>query len=108
MKHLVGYVLPAFLICLAVPMVLGVVPPNRFYGFRTPKTLSSPGIWYPANRVSGWCLIAGGALAIGINLALWLTHPDWPAKNLQLWMTNTTPAMLLFSVIASFYYLRKL
>ena len=108
MKHLVGYILPAFLICLAIPMALGLVPPNRFYGFRTPKTMSSPAVWYPANRVSGWCIIAAGLLAIGLNFALWITHPDWPDKKLMLWMANTMSGTLLLSVAASFYYLRKL
>lgn len=38
---------------LNVPLALGRVPPNDVYGFRTPKTVSNPAIWYPANRACG-------------------------------------------------------
>lgn len=38
---------------LSLPLALGKVPPNWFYGFRTPKTLSSPDLWYAANRSLG-------------------------------------------------------
>jgi len=40
-------------IAISVPIVLGMVPPNRFYGVRTRRTLSSDEIWYPANRHGG-------------------------------------------------------
>ena len=40
-----------------VPLILRKVPPNRFYGFRTPATLSSPEVWYPVNAFSGWALL---------------------------------------------------
>jgi hypothetical protein len=43
-KYFIGFFLPAILGLLAVPMILGIVPPNHLYGFRTPKTLSSPDI----------------------------------------------------------------
>ncbi len=47
------YGIPLLFLAVAAPMTLGLVPPNRFYGMRTDKTLSSPEIWYPANSACG-------------------------------------------------------
>jgi len=49
---------------LSVPLIQKRVPPNRFYGFRTPKTLSDPKIWYEVNHISGIDLFLAGALII--------------------------------------------
>ena len=50
-------IVPVLTIALSIPMVLGKIPPNRFYGFRTRKTLSNPEVWYRANRLAGIDLI---------------------------------------------------
>ena len=47
---------------LSIPLILERVPPNRYYGFRTAKTLSNPTTWYEVNRVSGTDLLVAGAL----------------------------------------------
>jgi len=40
------FIVPAVLIALlSVPLILGLVPPNRFYGVRTRKTLAGDQIW---------------------------------------------------------------
>jgi uncharacterized membrane protein len=51
---------------LAVPLLRGRVPRNRFYGFRTPKTLSDDRVWYAANRIAGRdLLVAGASISLG-------------------------------------------
>jgi hypothetical protein len=68
-----------------MPLVLGVVPPNRVYGVRTRRTLADAGRWYAVNRVGGWCLLAAslGYLAMSAvllplgsagDVASWLFH----------------------------------
>jgi SdpI/YfhL protein family len=60
---MVKYIIaPLLIVAVAIPMILGVVPPNGIYGFRTSYTLSSEDVWYRANRISGiatvvaaWC-----------------------------------------------------
>ena len=50
---------------LGVPLVLKFVPPNRIYGFRTPRMLTDRELWYRVNRFAGWAmLIAGGVSAL--------------------------------------------
>ncbi len=48
----------------AIPMVLGLVPPNSMIGFRTPSTMSSPESWYAANVLMGWYLMVGQGVGI--------------------------------------------
>jgi uncharacterized membrane protein len=56
---------------LGIPLLQGRIPPNRFYGSRTKKTLSDERIWYAVNRITGRDLIIGGVAvvitAIGIQ-----------------------------------------
>jgi uncharacterized membrane protein len=52
----------AVVFVLCIPLVLKLVPPNRLYGFRTRKTLSSPEIWYPANVFAGYALMIAAAV----------------------------------------------
>src|SRR5947209_16045851 len=56
----------------AVPLVLKLVPRNRFYGFRTRSTLANDEIWYRANRFAGALLLA----ACAVSLALLWRLPD--------------------------------
>jgi uncharacterized membrane protein len=64
MIRLYALYLPLLMILVSVPMVMRRVPPNGIYGFRTPKTLSNPQIWYEANRRAGVNLIVGAILTM--------------------------------------------
>ncbi len=106
--RLLTYVAPLIVIAISIPMAFGKVGPNGFYGFRTPKTLSSPEIWYPANRVSGWLLIAAGACTIVVNLVLLALFPELPRRTLLLWMTFSNVVPILCSFVVSLLYIRRL
>ncbi len=52
------FFIPAILILVAaLPLILALIPPNRFYGVRTPETLDDPQLWYQVNRYGGWALL---------------------------------------------------
>jgi hypothetical protein len=106
--HLIGYILPGLLMVLAIPMALGMVPPNRYYGFRTSKTLASPEIWYAANRIAGWWLLVGSAGAVCFNLLFWWTHADWPDGLLIAVMGICAAGSSMICTIASAVAIRKL
>jgi uncharacterized membrane protein len=71
---------------LSLPLVIGLIPPNRLYGVRTRRTLSDEKVWYPANMFFGWCFFLSGAVYLvaaffypcttagGTNFSLWLLH----------------------------------
>lgn len=49
---------------VGIPLLLGRIPPNAWYGCRTQKTLSSEEIWYSVNRVTGRYMIISGIAVI--------------------------------------------
>ena len=68
---------PIIVTLVFIPLIFELVPRNPFYGFRTRRTLSSDGIWYPANKMAGilgtiagslWLLVA--VLRPGMNTNL--------------------------------------
>jgi uncharacterized membrane protein len=105
---LVAYVLPGMAVVFGLPMALGLVPPNRFYGFRTRKTLSSADVWYPANRVSGWSLVIAGTVAIAHNVHFQHRHGDWPSTTQQFFISLSTAFLILLGLAFSALYVRKL
>lgn len=106
--NLIGFLIPVVIAVFAVPVVLGKVPPNPIYGFRTPKTLSSPGIWYAANRIAGWLLIGAATMTICFNLAISSMEPEWPPEKLLVWMAGAGVVSVILASILSLLYLRKL
>ena len=55
---------------LGLPLKQGAIPPNRWYGFRTRKTLADEEIWYKVNRIAGIDMIRGGAALTAAALVL--------------------------------------
>ena len=55
---------------VGVPLLLGRVPPNSWYGCRTSRTLSDERVWYAVNRVAGRDLILAGVIVVVSSLAV--------------------------------------
>lgn len=53
---------------LSVPLAAGRVAPNRWYGFRTPRTVADERVWYPVNRMAGRNGIVLAVLLAGFGL----------------------------------------
>jgi len=60
---------------LGLPMMFGKVKPNRWYGFRTKKTLNDEKIWYAANGYAGKWLIACGIIMAAAGIILLIVMP---------------------------------
>lgn len=92
---------------LSVPLMLGRIPPNGLYGFRVPRTLNSPEIWYPANRYSGRLGLALGVTLVVAALALYavpgISVDAFAWSNLAVTLTGLGLFLYL-----SFRYLRTL
>ncbi len=56
--------LPIMNILISLPLVLKMVPLNRWYGFRTRKTMSNEDIWYEANYKGGMGLTVASVIAL--------------------------------------------
>lgn len=90
----------ALMALLSLPLILRWVPPNMFYGFRTPRTLSSPDIWYPANAFSGRALLAVAGVVAALTWLLPASVPTWVPIALLL-------CGLVVVLIASLLHLRR-
>jgi uncharacterized membrane protein len=64
---------------LGLPLYFGKIPPNRFYGFRTERTLADPKVWYPVNRVAGGWMAVTGALTAAV--ATWVQRNGWKLES---------------------------
>jgi hypothetical protein len=92
---------------LSIPMIQRRVKPNRWYGFRVPKTLNNPDIWYEANAYMGRWLMAMGIITVVLSVLLSFV----PGISLDTYALITTVVITGFAivmVVAGFVYLRKL
>jgi uncharacterized membrane protein len=85
------------LIAVSVPMLLGRVPPNLWYGFRTSKTLSDERIWYEANRLSGRAGIVAGTLMVVLTGLGAVLH--WPLAVAPMVVFLLAIGVLVYSLI---------
>jgi uncharacterized membrane protein len=92
-------------ITLSIPMVLNKIPPNRFYGFRTRKTLSNSEIWYRANRLAGIDLMVASLTSLIASALLILLLPEQVALMASA-LLFATATMLATGI--GFWQLRKL
>ncbi len=95
------------LLTASLPMALGIVRPNRFYGFRTRKTLSDERIWYAANKVMGRDMVIAGAVSLlAATLAATVRTVDHiPSGPLAL---GVTAVSLVASLVHGLWALRRM
>lgn len=67
------------LILLGLPLYFRKVPPNRFYGFRTRRTLADSEVWDAVNRVTGGWMVLTGAVTAGV--ATWAQRAGFNAPT---------------------------
>jgi uncharacterized membrane protein len=103
------FLIPAVLISLfSIPLVIGIVPRNRFYGMRTRKTLADDSIWYRANRFGGWALII--SCLFYLLLSGLMPYDKNHSDNISVWMIHFLGFLLPLTVgvILTLLYLREL
>lgn len=62
------------ILALSLPLILGVVPRNRFYGVRVPQTMADDATWYSTNRLGGIALCLASLGYLGVAFL-------WPQRN---------------------------
>jgi uncharacterized membrane protein len=93
---------------VGIPLALRRVPPNVLYGFRTPRTLSDPNIWYAANYVTGIDLIIAGFAIILVAIALYILRvTSFPSLRLTLWSFAVFVGALLIVAVDSFWFIYR-
>ncbi len=92
---------------LSVPLAQRRVRPNRWYGFRTPKTLSDERIWYEANAYAGRMLAyADLAFLAAVAILFFVMRANFIAYNIACLIALT--GSVLTATALSFRRLRSL
>jgi len=102
------FAVPALLLfVVAVPLVLGVVPRNRFYGVRTARTLSDDGVWYPANRVAGAAIVI--ASSVYGTLAAIVPYDRMALDGFSTWCIHLVGfvAPVALGLVAALWYAKR-
>lgn len=89
---------------LGIPLLQRRIPPNRFYGSRTKKTLSDERIWYAVNRITGRDLIIGGVAlvitAVGVHFFGQSLDPHHATMILLTMLVVSVIVMVINSLLA--------
>ena len=96
------------LILMCVPMILERVPPNNWIGFRTPRTLSDPKVWYIANRIAGQYLAVAGVLILITTGIISLFHSSVSPKAASLTLLTISLTALVGATVLSLIALRRI
>jgi uncharacterized membrane protein len=106
---LITYVILGLLLAvMSIPLLLDKVPPNPWYGFRVPSTLSDETRWYKANRYIARGLLATGIITVVGALALYVFAPGLSVDAYAWLVLAVFGAPMLVTVVAGFRYLRRL
>jgi hypothetical protein len=96
-------------LCLiSLPLILGMVGPNPFYGLRVKRTLDDPDVWYPANRMAAWWMLAAGVVVMLVSAGVFLLLPRLGLVPYALTCLGTVVVSLTLGLIRSIRYLRRL
>jgi uncharacterized membrane protein len=92
---------------LSVPLIRRRIRPNRWYGFRTPKTISSERIWYEANAYAGQMLLWAGVIFIAAAIVLYFVfRANFVGYNVA--CAVVASGAMLIAAWLSFRHLRSL
>ena len=94
-------------VIISIPLILEKIPPNRWYGFRTEKTLSNSEIWYRINKYTGKDLFIVGILLLLIAPVLFVSKDRLPETVINL-LGLLIVVLLVAIVVRGLLYLRKM
>ncbi len=95
------------LAALSIPLILGKIGPNPWYGFRVKKTLNNPAVWYPANAYAAKRLLLVG-LVSSLFAFLFYFVPNIDLNTYAIGCAVVTVGGLIVAVIQSILHLRTL
>ena len=99
--------MPVLIFVLGLPLATRVVPPNRFYGFRTPTTFSSLEAWYQINFATGLAMMAAGAASGAVVLLLSYQIVTLKPENRYVTGILLTGVITLLSLLPAVIYSNK-
>src|SRR5438309_2015638 len=95
------------LAALSIPLILGKIGPNSWYGFRVERTLSDPAVWYAVNTYSAKRLLVVG-IATSLGSIILYFVPEIEVAVYAAACGAIAVGGLIGSLIQSFLFLRSL
>lgn len=95
------------LVALAIPLWLGKVPPNGWYGFRVPSTMRDERLWYKVNRYSAVWMAVAGLATIAAAVGFYRL-PGLSVDQYAWYLLAVFVAVFGLGLLLSFRYLRRL
>lgn len=95
------------LVGLSIPLIMGKIGPNPWYGFRVKRTLSDPAVWYAVNACSAKWLLAVGIVNIVSAVVLYLV-PEIDVAAYGISCGIIAVAGLVMALVQSLRFLRSL
>lgn len=93
MLYFLPYGVGVIYTALGVPLALGRIAPNDWYGVRIPKTMANRDVWYSMNRTCGRSMIVCGVLSL---IIAFLLHMFWGAESaVKLLIPNMVHVLLI-------------
>jgi len=92
---------PAILVPVSAPFVFRLVPLNRWYGYRTPRSLSSPAERDRLNRIAGIVVIAAAPVSLIIKTSIPVFLLEQPCHRL-IRLVDAVVLLLAVAVTAAF------
>jgi uncharacterized membrane protein len=93
---------------MSIPLVLGKVPPNGWYGVRLKKTLENEEIWYKANAYFGRDFLIASLFVLSVCIALFFNKESMDLNTLLIVISTVMLIPYVVAVVKTFVYLRKL
>jgi uncharacterized membrane protein len=94
---------PLLFAIISLPLMLGLIEPNPFYGVRNVATFASEEVWYRANRASGIAGVVAGPIGFVANVMV--ARSKAPAQR-KIWiclgiLLAVTAVMIVPGLIAA-------
>jgi len=103
------FFIPSTVIAIfSLPLILALVPRNRFYGFRTQRTLADDSVWYKANRLAGVLLVISSAVYLTVAWSFPMNGPHDPRFGLWLGQLGAFAVPLLASMALVNWYSKRI
>jgi len=95
------------LAALSIPLIMGKIGPNPWYGFRVKRTLADPAVWYAVNAYSAKWLLAVGIVNVVAAVVLYFV-PDIDVAVYASSCGAIAVAGLVVALVQSIRFLRSL
>ena len=91
---------------VGVPFILGMVPPNPFYGLRLKKTRDDPAAWYTTNRFMAWRMMAAAGAIAAVAVGAYALLPGLGLAGYSLTCLGATIVCVGFAFVSTWRHLR--